>query len=346
MPILASQPEFVRPDLPEDRLAQADSWQQELRAAVRTAGELAALLDLPREIALGAEPAAADFPLLVPRGYLAKIEAGNLHDPLLRQVLPVAAEREQKPGFTVDAVGDAAASLTPGLLQKYPGRALLVTTSACPVHCRYCFRRHYPYAESSAGPSRWSDALTAIAADPTLHEIILSGGDPLMLADETIGLLIQRVAMIPHVRRLRVHTRMPILVPQRVTAEFIELFQGIRPATFVVVHANHPRELCPSVMAALGRMVDAGIPVLNQAVLLRGVNDDADTLTRLCERLIDHRVVPYYLHQLDRVQGSAHFEVPVEHGRQLIAQLRRQLPGYAVPQFVQEIAGQASKQPL
>lgn len=324
----------------------AASWQQVLKASVRDPGELCRLLDLPPSWAEAAERASSYFPLFAPPGYIAKMRRGDPADPLLRQVLPLEAELAVVPGFTADPVADGEAALQPGLLQKYAGRALMVTTGACAVHCRYCFRRHFPY---SAGPRRvedWTPALQRIAADPSLREVILSGGDPLMLTDRVLAELARRVAAIAHVRRLRVHTRLPIMIPERVGEPLLGWLRGTRLAPIVVVHANHPREIDPPVAAALGRLIDAGVSVLNQAVLLRGVNDSADVLAELCERLIDLRVMPYYLHQLDRVAGAAHFEVPEPEGLALIEQLRARLPGYAVPRYVREAPGAASKLPI
>lgn len=321
-------------------------WQQTFREAVRDPLELCRMLELPAEFAAAAIRAADAFPLFAPRGYLAQMRPGDPADPLLRQVLPLEAELEATPGFAADPVGDAAAALHAGLLQKYHGRALMVTTGACAVHCRYCFRRHFPYSEGPHSLAAWEPALAELAADPSIEEVLLSGGDPLSLTDTWLAQLAERLAAIGHLRRLRIHTRLPIVIPERVCDELLGWLRGTRLAPLVVVHANHPAELWPEVAAALGRLVDAGIPVLNQAVLLRGVNDDVNVLAELSRRLVDLRVMPYYLHQLDRVQGAAHFEVPEETGRRLIAELRTRLPGYAVPRYVRETAGEQSKKVL
>jgi EF-P beta-lysylation protein EpmB len=267
-------------------------------------------------------------------------------DPLLRQVLPLGEEVVPQAGFVADPVGDDSAKLSAGLLQKYQSRALLITTGACAVHCRYCFRRHFPYSESPRSPADWQPALDRIAADPAIDEVLLSGGDPLTLVDAQLAELARRIADIPHVQRLRIHTRLPIVIPQRVTEELIGWLRGTRLAPIVVVHANHPQEIDEVAAAALSRLVDRGIPVLNQAVLLRGVNDNAEALIGLSRRLVRLRVMPYYLHQLDRVAGAAHFEVPIARGLELIELLRRALPGYAVPRYVQEIAGENHKHVL
>jgi EF-P beta-lysylation protein EpmB len=323
-------------------LAKA-SWQKVVKEAVREVGELCRLLNLPAEFEHRAADAAKLFPLFVPRPFLARIRTGDPADPLLWQVLPLDAETTAAAGFTADPVGDAAATVQPGLLHKYRGRVLMVTTGACAVHCRYCFRRHFPYHEAPHAWVDWQPAIEAIEADESVHEVILSGGDPLMLVDELLARLVDRLAEIPHLRRLRVHTRLPIMIPERVTNDLLAWLTGSRLTPIMVVHANHPAEIDGAVAAALGRLADAGVPTLNQAVLLRGVNDDADVLAELCERLVDLRVMPYYLHQLDKVAGAAHFEVPVERGLQIIAELRQRLPGYAVPKYVQEITGETHK---
>lgn len=284
------------------------------------------------------------FRLLVPRPYLRRIRLGDPTDPLLLQVAPQSRECVSLPGFLDDPVGDGDAQCAPGLLWKYAGRILMVATGACAVHCRYCFRRHYPYEDLPPQRQKWAETLEFLRRHPDVHELILSGGDPLMIDDRSLGELVELLATVPHLRRLRIHSRLPVMIPQRVTGALLQLLRGQRFASIVVVHVNHPAEIDADVAAALGRLVDAGIPVLNQAVLLRGVNDSADVLAALCERLVDLRVMPYYLHQLDRVAGAAHFEVPEPEGHALVAELRRRLPGYAVPRYVRETAGGEHKE--
>lgn len=322
------------------------TWAEAMRTAIRTGAELARFLDLPQSVNQSWSEAAEDFPVFVPRGFAAKMEPGNLHDPLLRQVWPDVAETDVVHGFTDDPVGDSAATLRPGVLQKYHGRALLVVSPACAIHCRYCFRRHFPYHEGPKGLTAWEEALTAITADNTISEVILSGGDPLTVVDPMLCELVDRIATIAHVRRLRVHTRLPIVIPERVTDDLLRWLSGTRLQGVMVVHANHPREVDAEVLEALGRVRAAGVPVLNQSVLLRGVNDDAETLTELSERLIDGGILPYYLHQLDQVRGAAHFEVDRATGRKLIETMRARLPGYGVPRYVEEIAGDVGKRVL
>jgi L-lysine 2,3-aminomutase len=319
------------------------SWQQALKDAVRDSHELCRLLDLPDDWAADARRVANGFPLFAPRSFIARMQPRNPHDPLLRQVLPLAAEAIDREGYTADPVGDAAASVSPGLLHKYEGRVLMVATGACAVHCRYCFRRHFPYEVTPRSLADWQPALDHIAADASIHEVILSGGDPLTLVDSQLAELAERLAAIPQLRRLRLHTRLPVMIPERVTDELLDWLRGTRLAPVVVIHANHAAELVGRAAEAIGRIVAAGIPTLNQAVLLRGVNDDTDILAELSERLVDLGVMPYYLHQLDRVRGAGHFEVPIDKGLRLVEALRTRLPGYAVPRYVREVAGEPYK---
>lgn len=340
MPILTAQQRSVRPGLSD---SQEFAWQAEIRAAVRTAADLCQQLQLPSEYIAWAAAGAAEFPVFVPPSYLARIEPGTVHDPLLRQVLPLAGEGHAASGFTADPVGDRAARLSPGVLQKYAGRALLIATGACAIHCRYCFRRHYPYEEAPHSLAAWDVALGEIGADSSIEEIILSGGDPLMLVDARLQELVERITAIPHVTRLRIHTRLPVVVPSRITEALLRILTESRLTAVVVLHVNHPQELARDVVEAIARLRTTEATLLNQAVLLRGVNDSVATQRQLSERLIDLGVVPYYLHQLDRVAGAAHFEVPTDEGQRIIEELRRQLPGYMVPRYVQEIPGEPSK---
>lgn len=321
-------------------------WHEALKRAVRDPAELCERLQLSPDWIEPARRAAASFPLFAPLEFIGRMRIGDPYDPLLRQVLPLADELMPVPGYVVDPVAESHARRDSGVLQKYSGRALLVTTGACAIHCRYCFRRHYPYSDSPRSVVEWQPALDALAADPTLDEVLLSGGDPLTLVDSQLAELVERLAAIPQVARLRIHTRLPIVIPQRVCDSLLKWLKATRLTPWIVVHANHPAEIDDAVAAALGRLVDAGIPVLNQAVLLRGVNDDALTLERLCRRLVDLRVMPYYLHLLDPVAGAAHFDVAEAEGHRLIESLRARLPGYAIPRLVREVPGAASKQVL
>lgn len=317
-----------------------------MKWAIRDADVLRQRLNFPANSGLESSPnpdTIRQFPVFVPLPYLARIKPGDPQDPLLRQVLPVSDEDESPRHFSTDPLGESGATLRPGLLQKYNGRVLLITTGACAVHCRYCFRRHFPYDESPSSVSQWQPAIEQIISDSSIEEVILSGGDPLTIVDEQLGKLVEQLSRIGHLKRLRVHTRLPIMIPQRVTDQLIEILTTGPLHPIVVIHANHANELDDSVQKALRRMLDAGVTLLNQTVLLRGINDDAGTMIQLSQRLLECRVMPYYLHQLDPVVGASHFEVPREQGVELIAAMRAALPGYAVPRYVKEIVGEPNK---
>ena len=324
--------------------AHPGGWQREWREAVTDPAELLALLGL-ESLARDLAPPGG-FPLRVPRAFVARMRRGDPDDPLLRQVLPLASENDAVEGYGVDAVGDLAARGAAGVIHKYEGRALLIATGACAVHCRYCFRRHFPYAEETATRDSWREALSWIDANRGVDELILSGGDPLSLATARLADLTDALRGIGHVRRLRLHTRLPVVLPERVDAELSAWLRGLPWPVAVVVHANHPAEIDDAVADAFARLRLAGATVLNQAVLLRGVNDDADVLAALSETAFAAGVLPYYLHQLDRVAGTAHFEVDDAAALALHAQLQARLPGYLVPRLVREVPGAPAKTPL
>jgi EF-P beta-lysylation protein EpmB len=325
------------------RQLEPGTWQQELADAIASPEALAAALDLDPRTLAGGLAAGAAFRLRVPRSFVARMRRGDPDDPLLRQVLPAPAELADTAEYVADPVGERGAVRAPALLQKYRGRALLITTATCAVHCRYCFRREFPYEEQSGEAPRWSEALAEIAADASLEEIILSGGDPLSLSNARLETLTRALAAIPHVRRIRVHTRQPVVLPSRVDEGLLRwLRQSARPIVFVL-HINHPNELDAELAAACARLRATGITLLNQSVLLAGVNDDIEVLSRLSLRLFDAGVLPYYLHALDRVTGAAHFSVPDDRARALAGQLAARLPGYLVPRLVREVPGAPSK---
>ena len=321
-------------------------WQQALREAVRDPRELLDLLGLDRLAPRLSDEAMVQFPLRVPRGFVARMRRGDPRDPLLRQVLPLDDEMRPMPGFGLDAVGDGAAKTAPGVIQKYRGRALLVATGSCAIHCRYCFRRHFPYAEETAARDGWREAVDLIRQDASIEEVLLSGGDPLSLSNGKLAELTGALADIPHLRRLRIHSRLPIVVPERVDDGLMGWLSTLPWPVTLVVHANHANEFDGTVDAALGRLRAAGVHLLNQAVLLRGVNDSVDALGALSERGFAAGVLPYYLHQLDRVAGVAHFEVDDARARALHAGLAVRLSGYLVPRLVREIPGDTGKRPL
>jgi EF-P beta-lysylation protein EpmB len=271
---------------------------------------------------------------------------GDPRDPLLLQVLPQAAEARETSGYTADPLAEGRFLAAPGLVHKYAGRALLLVTGACAVNCRYCFRREFPYAESGVSRHGIDAALGAVAADASITEVILSGGDPLVADDATLARIVAGLDAIPHVRRLRIHTRLPVVLPSRVDDGLLDALTSTRLASIVVIHANHPAELDGDVAAAVRRLASLPAIMLNQSVLLAGVNDSAPVLRELSERLIDIGVTPYYLHLLDRVRGAAHFEVPADVAVELHQTLRETLPGYAVPRLVREVPGEASKTPV
>ena len=274
------------------------------------------------------------------------MEKGNPNDPLLRQVLPLAEELLDTPGFDRDPTGDLEAASEHGLLRKYQGRALLITTGACAIHCRYCFRRNFPYSHHQARRKDWPSVRKQLSADPAPEELILSGGDPLLLDDTKVQDLVAGLATVPTLQRLRIHTRLPVVLPSRITPALCEILTNHRLPTVMVIHANHPRELGSSARNALARLRRSGVHLLNQSVLLRGVNDSAELLRTLSETLFESGVIPYYLHQLDRVQGGAHFEVRDAEAKRLLTSLRATLPGYLVPRLVREEKGQPAKLPL
>ena len=331
---------------PHARLSSpTPGWRELWRDAITDPGELLQAVGLGDRADL-LPPDDAGFALRVPRGFVARMRRNDPLDPLLLQVLPQLAEHDQAEGFTLDAVGDMASKAGHGVLHKYDGRALLIASGSCAINCRYCFRRHFPYGEEIAAASQWHEALAHVKADPSIRELILSGGDPLALATHKLEELTRGLADLPHIIRLRIHSRLPVVLPERVDDAFIGWLTAVPLQKVVVLHANHANELDASVDAACARLRAAGATVLNQSVLLRGINDDADTLAELSERLFAAGVLPYYLHQLDRVQGAAHFEVDDKRALALMEALRARLPGYLVPRLVREVGGDASKRPL
>jgi EF-P beta-lysylation protein EpmB len=321
-------------------------WQQALARAITDPAELVAMLRLDPALLPAAQAAAKQFPLRVPRGFVARMKVGDPNDPLLKQVLPLGIELEPTQGFSSDPVGDLASRIAPGVLHKYHGRALLIATGACGIHCRYCFRRHFPYGADTASAQHWEPALAAIRADHSIREVILSGGDPLSLNDRRLSELSSALQAIPHVKRLRIHTRQPVVLPERVDANLLGWLESIRLQKVMVLHVNHAQEIDASVQSACAALSKAGVKLFNQAVLLRGVNDSVAALSQLSEDLFASGVLPYYLHVLDRVQGSAHFEVSETRAAELMRELSTLLPGYLVPKLVREIPGRTSKTPV
>jgi len=331
------------PDTRLEKHQTSENWQTELARAYRDPEDLLSALNLTPEQIPGGISARNPFPLRVPRSYVARMQTGNPNDPLLLQVLSRELEQSDQPGFLLDPVGDVPTTASPGLLHKYQGRVLLITTEACPVHCRYCFRRHYPYSDNRPGNGDWSNAMDYIAADPSINEVILSGGDPLSLSNERLRAISDELAKIPHIRRLRLHTRMPIVLPERVDIGFKKWLRSLPWQTVVVTHCNHANEIDQRVSDTLTELKACGATLLNQAVLLKGINDDVATLVNLSEALFKSGTLPYYLHLLDRVAGAAHFEVKEPIALHLMKEIQRQLPGFLVPKLVREVAGKPNK---
>jgi EF-P beta-lysylation protein EpmB len=315
------------------------TWQQIRRQNITKWEQLADHLELDaeqrRQIIVDAK-----FPLNVPLRLVQKMEKRNLDDPILRQFLPTIAEKVLTADYQVDPVCDVTFQQTSKLLRKYKGRVLLICSSACAMHCRYCFRHNFDYDTTD---KQFEEELVLIAADPTIHEVILSGGDPLSLPDSILHPLLKALSAIPHISRIRFHTRFPIGIPERIDPPFLDLLQQLRPQVWFIIHSNHAREIDDEVATVLAQVHKSGAVVLNQSVLLKGVNDTTEALQALCERLVDCGIMPYYIHQLDRVQGSAHFEVTESEGKKLIDSLTQQLSGYAIPKYVKEMPGESSK---
>lgn len=335
-----------RPSLARVPAAPETAWQQQYRDSITNIEALCKALELQAGQLAVSREAGRQFPLRVPWSYVGRMRKSDPRDPLLLQVLPHALEEQESDGFGPDPLGELACVKSPGLLKKYHGRALLLATGRCAVHCRYCFRRHFPYALQNPRGDAWRTALDEIAGDPGIGEIILSGGDPLVLADREIAQLAGQLQAIPHVRRLRVHTRLPVVIPARINAEMLDWINRCGLDIVVVLHVNHPREIDRGLRERLRTLSGARCSVLNQSVLLRGVNDDAHTLVELSERLFEAGVLPYYLHLLDKVQGAMHFDVDEADACAIMKAVAARLPGYLVPRLVREQAGEPGKTPV
>ena len=321
---------------------KAVDWQQSLREAIRTPAELLSILELDAAAVDGFEPTAKEFPLLVPRSFVARMRKGDPRDPLLLQVLPKQREQSKVAGFTRDPLQETCLAQH-GVLKKYSGRALIVATGACPIHCRYCFRRHFPYSDQIASRDHWGGVLKMLRDAKDVTEVILSGGDPLSLVDRRLTELVDEIEKLGSVKTLRLHTRFPIVLPERVGRKLLSILSRTRLSTVLVVHCNHANEIDDSVRIALKDLKSTGTQLLNQSVLLNGINDDVGRLERLSRVLFDCGVLPYYLHLLDPVAGAAHFEVEEPYARELVTQLQHRLPGYLVPRLVREEPGGLSK---
>ena len=321
----------------------AKSWQQQLTEAFTNIADLCDYLDLDFNELSVSKTAAQQFILKVPLSFVSSMKKGNPNDPLLRQVLPINDELVNHAGFSNDPVGDLAAVKQTGVLHKYQGRVLLINTGSCAINCRYCFRRNFPYSDLQLGKQQQQAAIDSIASDTSIHEVILSGGDPLLLNDARIAQLISQINAIPHIKRIRIHSRLPIVLPARITDELLNTLSGSSQTIVMVVHCNHANELSQQVVTACQRLKKHDITLLNQSVLLKGVNDDAAVLCELSERLFQHGVIPYYLHLLDKATGTGHFAVSETEALLLMERVQACLSGYLVPKLVKEVAGAESK---
>ena len=322
------------------------SWQSLLSRSITDPEQLLRRLELDPALLAGARAGAADFPLRVPEPFVERMHKGAPNDPLLRQVLPLGEELLEHPDYVLDPLGEQHTNTRAGIIHKYHGRLLLIVSGGCAVNCRYCFRRHFPYGDNNLSTEQWQQALDNIRGDQSISEVIYSGGDPLAASDKRLAWLTREIAAIPHVRRLRVHTRLPVVIPQRVTSELIDALCGTRLPVVMVLHSNHANEFDAALGNAVLRLRQAGITLLNQTVLLRGVNDSLETLISLSETLGDHGILPYYLHVLDHVKGAQHFHVDDGAAMGLAAEMLARLPGFLVPRLVREVAGETSKTPL
>lgn len=320
-------------------------WQSQLKALITDPAQLLELLDLNLALLPAARQSTKLFPLRVTPSFVARMRQGDQNDPLLQQVLPLGAEILETPGFSTDPLVEINANPIPGLLHKYHGRVLLTVTGGCGIHCRYCFRRHFPYSKNMVDAKGQKDILHYIATDKSIHEVILSGGDPLLMRDDDLSVLAHQLATIPHVQILRIHTRLPVVIPERITPSLLAWLTGTRLQPVVVIHCNHANEIDMTLSSAL-QQLSHKVTLLNQTVLLKAINDSLNALENLSYALFSCGVLPYYLHLLDKVQGAAHFEVDLKIAKTLYWQLRQRLPGYLVPTLVQEVPGAASKIPL
>lgn len=325
---------------------ESDSWQSLLASSITDPRTLLERLNLDPALLGPAVLASADFALRVPEPYLARMQPGDVHDPLLRQVLPVGEELLAQPGYQLDPLGEQQTNARPGIIHKYHGRLLLIVSGGCAINCRYCFRRHFPYEDNNLSTAEWQQALDYIRSDTSLSEVIYSGGDPLAANDRRLAWLTREIAEIKHIRRLRIHTRLPVVIPQRVTSGLIDALCATRLPVTMVLHCNHANEIDQHLGAAIQRLRAAGMTLLNQSVLLKGVNDQLQQQLELSEKLGDNGVLPYYLHVLDHVKGAQHFHVDDQQAQRLVGQMLSKLPGFLVPRLVRETAGCAGKSPL
>jgi len=330
---------------PQLHLCDENSWQKDLRQVITEPKELLALLDINTDDYLQHFKARQLFPVRVPLPFIKRMRNGDMNDPLLRQVMPLSSEFIVTDGYITDPLEEHD-TVAEGLLHKYKTRVLMIVKSACAINCRYCFRRHFPYQENSPNKQRWQQALNYITLHTEISEVIFSGGDPLMANDEHLAWLIEKIEAIPHIKRLRIHTRLPVVIPNRITRNLVNLLSQSRLKTAMVLHINHGNEIDDAFINALEPLREARIPLFNQSVLLKGFNDNAETLIELSEKMFDIGITPYYLHLFDAVQGAAHFDIKEERAVSIAKEMLATLPGFLMPKLVREIAGKANKTPI
>jgi EF-P beta-lysylation protein EpmB len=326
-------------------LCDEKSWQKDLREVITEPKQLLALLNIAPDDYLQHFKARTLFPVRVPMSFIKRMKKGDINDPLLRQVMPLSEEFIVTNGYLVDPLEEHD-TVAEGLLHKYKNRVLMIVKSACAINCRYCFRRHFPYEDNSPNKRRWQSALEYISQHSEISEVIFSGGDPLMANDDHLSWLVAQIEQISHVTRLRIHSRLPVVIPNRITKKFVKLLSGSRLKPTIVLHINHPNEINQELIEAIEPLRLARIPLFNQSVLLKGINDKAETLVNLSETLFDAGIQPYYLHMFDPVQGAAHFDVSEKESVEIAKAMLASLPGFLMPKLVREIAGQANKTPI
>ncbi len=330
---------------PQLHLCDENSWQKDLREVITDPKKLLDLLDIDSDGYLQHFKARKLFPVRVPLPFIKRMKKGDINDPLLKQVMPLSNEFIVSDGYVTDPLNEHDTVAT-GLLHKYKHRVLMIVKAGCAINCRYCFRRHFPYQDNSPNKQRWQQALTYIENNQDISEVIFSGGDPLMASDEHLTWLVEQLEKITHVKRLRIHSRLPVVIPRRVTSTLINLLKNTRLKSTVVLHINHANEIDDDFINALEPLKAARIPLFNQSVMLKGINDNSTVLCELSEQLFDAGIQPYYLHLFDPVQGAAHFDVPEKKAITIANEMLAALPGFLMPKLVREVAGQTNKTPI
>lgn len=331
--------------IPQIQTNLHNSWQKDLREVITEPEKLLKMLDIAPDDYKKHFRARQLFPVRVPESFVLRMKKGDINDPLLKQVMPSNKEFIVTKGFSQDPLQEHESTVE-GLLHKYKSRALMIVKPGCAINCRYCFRRHFPYQENSPNKKQWQDALDYISQHKAISEIIFSGGDPLMASDEHLTWLVEQIEKIPHVTRLRIHSRLPVVIPNRITHKLTQLLANTRLKATIVLHINHSNEVSSDFVEALEPLRQARIPIFNQSVLLKGVNDNAKTLCELSETIYDVGIIPYYLHLFDQVQGAAHFDVSEKEAIKIAKEMLATLPGFLMPTLVREIAGKANKTPM